>query len=296
MRVITNPTVNPGRIFGYLVGSFGHEGMAAVNNLEDVVGGHLWIGSICLLGGLWHTATRPFKWAKQVLVYSGEAYLSYSLGALAYMGLFAAYFCTVNNTVYPEVFYGPVGLIETDTGIITARGWLATFHFVFAILFLCGHIWHAIRARALAAGFDFSKGDTLITFSGDPQIGNFETPLNSSDFSLWLLKYLPIYRPGISPLFRGLEIGMAHGYLLFGPFALLGPQRNTPQANLIGLLSACGLVIILTACLSIYGTVSFKKEFRPDRLSGRSRLSSVELQDPEKLTQSQSVKLFLNAP
>ena len=61
--------------------------MAEVNNLEDVVGGHLWIGSICILGGLWHTATRPFKWAKQVLIYSGEAYLAYSLGALAYMAL-----------------------------------------------------------------------------------------------------------------------------------------------------------------------------------------------------------------
>ncbi|MDJ0533696.1 MAG: chlorophyll a/b binding light-harvesting protein [Xenococcaceae cyanobacterium MO_207.B15] len=267
VRIITDPTVNPGRIFGYLVGAFGDKGMAAVNNLEDVVGGHLWIGSICLLGGLWHTATRPFKWAKQVLVYSGEAYLSYSLGALAYIALFAAYFCTVNNTVYPEVFYGPVGLIETNTGVITARGWLATFHLVFAVLFLFGHIWHAIRARAKAAGFDFSKGDTLITFPGDPQIGNFNTPLNSSDFSLWLLKYLPIYRPGISPLFRGLEIGMAHGYLIFGPFAVLGPQRNTDQANLIGLLSACGLVIIMTACLSIYGTVSFRKEFPSDRLT-----------------------------
>ena len=144
---------------------------------------------------------------------------------------------------------------------------MATFHFVFAGLFLLGHIWHAIRARAAAAGFDFSKGDTLVTFAGNPQIGNFETPLNSSDFSLWLLKYLPIYRPGLSPLFRGLEIGMAHGYLLFGSFALLDPQRNTEQANLIGLLSACGLVIILTACLSIYGTVSFKKQFDPKRLT-----------------------------
>ena len=144
---------------------------------------------------------------------------------------------------------------------------MASFHFVFALLFIFGHIWHAIRANGAAAGFDFSKGDTLITFSGDPQIGNFNTPLNSSDFSLWLLKYLPIYRPGISPLFRGLEIGMAHGYWLFGPFALLGPQRATAQGNLIGLLSACGLVIIMTVCLSVYGNASFKKEFNRDRLT-----------------------------
>ena len=264
VRIITNPTVNPVTIFGYLFGASGPEGMAAVNNLEDVVGGHLWIGSICILGGLWHMATRPFNWARRVLVYSGEAYLSYSLGAIAYMGFLAAYFCHVNSTVYPEVFYGPVGLIETDTGVVTARGWLVTFHFVFAVLFLFGHIWHAIRARGMEKGFDFSSGETPITFAGEPQIGNLKTPLNSSDFSLWLLANLPIYRPGISPLFRGLEIGMAHGYLLFGPFALLGPQRSSEQANLIGLFSACGLVAILTICLSIYGAVSFKKEWRSE--------------------------------
>ena len=267
VRIITDPTVNPVTIFGYLFGASGKAGMAAVDNLEDIVGGHIWIGSLCILGGFWHIATKPLSWARKALVYSGEAYLSYSLGAIAYMGFVAAYFCTVNATAYPEVFYGPVGLIETDTGIVTARGWLATFHFVFAILFLFGHIWHALRARGAAAGFDFSRGDTTIKFSGNPQIGNFNTPLNSSDFSLWLLKYLPIYRPGLSPLFRGLEIGMAHGYLLFGPFAFLGPQRNSNDANLIGLLAASGLILILTICLSIYGTVSFKKEFRPDRLT-----------------------------
>lgn len=72
---------------------------------------------------------------------------------------------------------------------------------------------------------------------------------------------------------------MAHGYLLFGPFVLLGPQRNTAQANLIGLLSACGLIIILTACLSIYGTVSFKKQFDPDRFT----YATANLAVPESL-------------
>jgi photosystem II CP43 chlorophyll apoprotein len=267
VRIISDPTVNPVTIFGYLFGASGEEGMAAVDNLEDVVGGHLWVGSLCILGGFWHMITRPFGWARQVLVYSGEAYLSYSLGAIAYMGFLAAYFCTVNNTVYPEIFYGPIGLVEDGTGIITARGWLATFHFVLALLFLFGHIWHAIRARGKAAGFDFQQGDTVIKVAGNPFIGNLETPVNSSDFTLLLLKNLPIYRLGISPLFRGLEIGMAHGYLLFGPFALLGPQRNTEQGNLIGLLSAGGLILILTICLSIYGTVSFKKQWRRQSLT-----------------------------
>ena len=256
VRVISDPTINPGRIFGYLFGASGSEGMAAVDNLEDVVGGHFWVGVLCILGGLWHMATKPFNWARKILIYSGEAYLSYSLGAIAYMGLLAAYFVTVNDTVYPEVFYGPVG--GTATGEATARTWLAMFHFVLAIIFICGHVWHAIRARGAAGGFDFQKGEMVTSFAGNPQNGNLSTPVNSSDFTLWLLKNLPFYRPGLSPIFRGLEIGMAHGYFIIGPFAKLGPLRDSEQANLVGLLSACILVLIMTICLSIYGNVSFK--------------------------------------
>ena len=264
VRVVTDPTVNPAIIFGYLVGAFGRAGMAAVDNLEDIVGGHLWVGSICILGGFWHLATKPFVWARRALVYSGEAYLSYSLGAVSYMGFLAAYFCTVNATAYPEVFYGQVGLIQNDAGIVTARGWLASFHVVFAVLFLLGHIWHASRARNKEAGFDFNAPNPSIVVSEEPFVGNLKTPLNSSDFSKWLLGNIPFYRSGLSPLWRGLEIGMAHGYLLFGPFALLGPQRNSEQGNLIGFFSASGLIVILTICLAIYGAASFNKEWRSD--------------------------------
>lgn len=264
VRVVTEPTVNPAVIFGYLFGAFGKSGMAAVNSLEDIVGGHLWIGSICILGGFWHLATKPFGWARRVLVYSGEAYLSYSLGAISYMGFLAAYFCHVNATAYPEVFYGAVGAIRDDSGMVSARGWLTTFHVAFAILFLLGHIWHAGRARGKEAGFDFNAPNASMVATEEPFVGNLKTPLNSSDFSRWLLGNIPFYRSGLSPLFRGLEIGMAHGYLLFGPFALLGPQRNTEQGNLTGFLSAGGLVVILTVCLLIYGAASFNKEWRSD--------------------------------
>lgn len=232
--------------------------MAAVNNLEDVVGGHIWVSLVLIAGGIFHILTRPFAWAQRILIYSGEAYLSYSLGAIAYMGFFAAYFVSVNNTVYPEVFYGPIGTIEAATGEISARGWLATFHFVLAILFLFGHIWHAIRARAAEAGFDFQRGD-MIRYASDVQAGNLATPVNSSDFTLNLLKNLPIYRSGLSPLSRGLEIGMAHGYWLIGPFVKLGPLRDSQVANLVGLLAASGLIVILTICLSIYGSTTFEK-------------------------------------
>ncbi|MBG1268903.1 photosystem I reaction center protein subunit XI [Nostoc sp. WHI] len=87
---------------------------------------------------------------------------------------------------------------------------------------------------------------------GDPQIGNLETPINASPLSRWFINNLPAYRPGITPSRRGLEVGMAHGYLLFGPFAKLGPLRDTANANLAGLLAAIGLVVLLTACLSLY--------------------------------------------
>jgi photosystem II CP43 chlorophyll apoprotein len=160
VRVIAHPTLNPIRIFSYLFATHGAAGMAAVDNLEDVVGGHIWVGLICMAGGIWHINSSPFAWTKNILVWSGEAYLSYSLAALSYMGFLAGYFVSVNNTVYPEVFYSPVGIIETVVGV-SSRGWLATFHFVFATLFLFGHIWHAIRARLSDSGFDFKNGDMV---------------------------------------------------------------------------------------------------------------------------------------
>ncbi|NJL83667.1 MAG: chlorophyll a/b binding light-harvesting protein [Chloroflexaceae bacterium] len=275
VRVIIHPTLNPARIFGYLVGAFGPKGMAEVDNLEDVVGGHLWVGAILIAGGFFHILTKPWGWARKVLIYSGEAYLSYSLGALAYMGFLAAYFVTVNNTVYPEVFYGPLGLIADGEGTVTARGWLATFHFVLAIVVLFGHLWHAIRARGAAAGFDFSNGDSAVRPLSIVETGNLATPINSSDLSLQLLKNLPIYRPGLSPLSRGLEIGMAHGYFLVGPFAVLNPLRGSQSANLVGLLAAGTLILVLTIALSIYGTVSFQERLSMTTFKSVSTVPNV---------------------
>ncbi|MBD2104689.1 photosystem I reaction center subunit XI [Leptolyngbya sp. FACHB-261] len=91
----------------------------------------------------------------------------------------------------------------------------------------------------------------------DPQIGNLETPINASGFSKSFINNLPAYRKGIAPLQRGLEVGMAHGYWLIGPFARLGPLRDTDVANLAGLLSAVGLVVILTLALSLYGNSAY---------------------------------------
>lgn len=261
VRVITNPTLNPAVIFGYLLRSpFGGSGwLVGVNNLEDVVGGHIWVGLVCIAGGVFHILTKPFAWSRRASIWSGEAYLSYSLGALSLMGWIATAFVWFNNTVYPSEFYGPTGpeasqsqamtflvrdqrlganvasaqgptglgkyLMRSPTGeiifggetmrfwdfdgpwlaplrgpngldvskikndiqpwqirraaefmthaplgslnsvggvateinsvnYVSPRAWLSAFHFIMGFLFLIGHLWHAGRARAAAAGFE----------------------------------------------------------------------------------------------------------------------------------------------
>lgn len=88
----------------------------------------------------------------------------------------------------------------------------------------------------------------------NPQIGNLETPINASDFSRAFINNLPAYRQGLSSMRRGLEVGMAHGYWLIGPFTKLGPLRDTDIANLAGLLSTIGLIVISTIAISLYAT------------------------------------------
>lgn len=261
VRIITNPTLNPAAIFGYLTKApFGGEGwIVGVNNMEDIIGGHIWVGLLCIFGGIFHVLTKPFGWARRAFIWSGEAYLSYSLGALSLMGFVAACYVWFNNTAYPSEFYGPTGpeasqaqaltflirdqrlganvgsaqgptglgkyLMRSPTGeiifggetmrfwdfqgpwleplrgpngldlnkinndiqpwqarraaeymthaplgslnsvggvateinsfnYVSPRSWLACFHFVVGFFFLVGHLWHAGRARAAAAGFE----------------------------------------------------------------------------------------------------------------------------------------------
>ena len=97
-------------------------------------------------------------------------------------------------------------------------------------------------------------------YAGNPQIGNLETPLNSSGLSQAFISNLPAYRQGLSAQRRGLEVGMAHGYLLYGPFALLGPLRDSDVPAVAGLIGAVGLVLILTICLSLYSGANVNSE------------------------------------
>lgn len=204
--------------------------------------------------------------------------------------------------------------------------------------------------RCHEPGFDWADWvwrQVVLPVNGDPFIGMLETPVTSAPVVAGFLSNLPAYRTGVSPLLRGVEVGLAHGFLvrplpcppcllppshlsirrqsaaatatatatqgiyprrnyilthfelvyfgladhlrswvdrfrsggccggglvrvtivmprvvqLGGPFTKLGPLRNVEGvAEISGHLSAAGLVLILTACLTIYGAVAFQQE------------------------------------
>ncbi|WNZ26334.1 chlorophyll a/b binding light-harvesting protein [Leptolyngbya sp. NK1-12] len=162
VRLITSPNLNAAAIFGYLFGAGGRFWLASVDNLEDVVGGHIYVGLMCILGGIWHIRTQPFTWAKNLFVWSGEAYLSYSIGAVSLMAFIATLFVSVNTIAFPPEFFGPTLALKFDRfplfvspdGLLTSRVWLANAHFWLGFFFLQGHLFHALRA----AGYSFSQG------------------------------------------------------------------------------------------------------------------------------------------
>nr|YP_009028637.1 photosystem I reaction center subunit XI [Asterionella formosa]AGH28188.1 photosystem I reaction center subunit XI [Asterionella formosa]WGN98897.1 photosystem I reaction center subunit XI [Asterionella formosa] len=94
-------------------------------------------------------------------------------------------------------------------------------------------------------------------YNDDPFVGHLATPITSSAITRGILQNLPAYRFGLTPLLRGLEIGLAHGYFLMGPFVKLGPLRDSDIGLLAGFMSTIGLIVILTLGLTIYGIATF---------------------------------------
>ena len=100
--------------------------------------------------------------------------------------------------------------------------------------------------------------DFIKPYNNDPFVGHLSTPVTNSKFTKAFLGNLPAYRVNLSNFLRGLEIGMAHGYFLLGPFDKLGPLRNSEFSHFAGFISTISLVTIMSLCLTIYGKVSFK--------------------------------------
>jgi len=112
--------------------------------------------------------------------------------------------------------------------------------------------------------------DVVSSFQGDPFVGHLSTPITTSALTKAYLSLLPAYKAGLSPLLRGINIGLAHGYFLLGPFVKLGPLRDSQVSNFVGFVSTISLIIILTTGLLIYGFVSFSETKKKQNNSKRT--------------------------
>lgn len=158
VRLVTAPTLDPAVIWDYKTHLFD------VRSLEDLVGGHIYVAGLLLVGGVWHILVPPFEWVKRFLLFSGDGILAYSLFGIAIAGFAASYYCGFDSLSYPEKFYGPTLALQssllpryyevqpTMVDGYTSRVWLANAHFYLAFFFLQGGLWHFQRAL----GFDLA--------------------------------------------------------------------------------------------------------------------------------------------
>jgi len=100
---LVSPTLDPRVILGYLFRSpWGGAGsIIGVNSIEDIVGGHVYVGITAIIGGLFHIFTKPFGWARRAFIWNGEGLLSYALGGICVASFIASTFIWFNNTAYP---------------------------------------------------------------------------------------------------------------------------------------------------------------------------------------------------
>ena len=154
------PNIDLAMVWGY------QTNFLSISSLEDVIGGHAVLAFILTIGGVWHIISSPFGPFKKVLIFSGEAILSYSLAGIALMegGLLPVsgvhkiqLFTQQNfgealklNFAFSPYFSDTVTLAGNAH---TARAWLANTHFYLAFFFLQGHFWHALRSM----GFNFKS-------------------------------------------------------------------------------------------------------------------------------------------
>jgi len=72
-----------------------------------------------------------------------------------------------------------------------------------------------------------------------------ETPITSAPIVVNYLSSLPANRIGITSLQRGVEIGLAHGFFIPGPFIKLGPLRRALNDNRVRIIGLCEQTIMI---------------------------------------------------
>ena len=98
------------------------------------------------------------------------------------------------------------------------------------------------------------------SYNNDSSVGLLATPINTSVAARTFLKNLPLYREGLSPLLRGLEVGMAHGYFVMGPFLKLGPLRGTEYATYIAYACTIAIIGVLLLAMFLYVSIAYQDE------------------------------------
>ena len=110
LPVVFRASMNPYVLSRYLARApFGQGWIISIDNMEDLLAGHYWVGILTNIAAQWHIITKPSQFITRAFTWSGEAYLSYSLSAIAFSGFIAAIYSWYNNTAYPSEFYGPTG-------------------------------------------------------------------------------------------------------------------------------------------------------------------------------------------
>ena len=145
----------------------------SISSLEDVMGGHAFLAFFMSAGAIWHIFSKPFGEFTEFKgkgLLSAEFVLSTSLAGASYIAFVAAFWASMNTTIYPADLYGDVLKLQldfapyfadTDTSLVgdihSARAWLSNFHYYLGFFYLQGHLWHGLRAM----GFDFKRVEKL---------------------------------------------------------------------------------------------------------------------------------------
>lgn len=198
VRLVTSPTLDPATIWDYRTHFYN------VNNLEDLVGGHIYVAVLLIAGGAWHILVPPFEWVERFFNFSGDGILAYSLFGISIAGYVAAYYCASDSLAYPEVFYGPT--LELKAAFLpryfeaqpslsvgyTTRVWLANAHLYLAFFFLQGGLWHYQRAMGFGLGrLAETWQRNLALVSENPELAYQSSGMSQSPSSLFLQYGLP---------------------------------------------------------------------------------------------------------